>query len=67
MKVTYDQQTDTLSVILRNDVAVVDSDEEKQGVVLDYGEDGHLVSIEVLAASSWVTDATHVDFERTGQ
>ena len=39
----------------------------KQGVVLDYGEDGHLVSIEVLEASSWVTDATHVDFERTGQ
>ncbi|MEC9380863.1 MAG: DUF2283 domain-containing protein [Candidatus Latescibacterota bacterium] len=67
MKVTYDQQTDTLSVILRNDVAVVDSDEEKQGVVLDYGEDGHLVSIEVLEASSWVTDATHVDFARTGQ
>lgn len=67
MKVTYDQQTDTLSVILRNDVAVVDSDEEKQGVVLDYVEDGHLVSIEVLEASSWVTDATHVDFKRTGQ
>ena len=67
MKVTYDQQTDALSVILRNDVAVVDSDEEKQGVVLDYGEDGHLVSIEVLEAASWVTDATHGDFERTGQ
>ena len=50
MKVTYDQQTDTLNVILRDDVAVIDSDQGR-GVVFDYGEDGLLVSIEVLEAS----------------
>ena len=66
MKVTYDQQTDTLNVILRDDVAVIDSDQGR-GVVVDYGEDGLLVSIEVLEASSWVTDPTKVDFEQLGK
>jgi uncharacterized protein YuzE len=44
MKVTYDRETDTLSVILREGVQVAESDEDKPGVILDYDEEGSLVS-----------------------
>ena len=40
MKATYDARTDTLSIILRSDAAVAESDEDKPGVILDYDEDG---------------------------
>lgn len=32
MKVTYDRQTDTLFVILKGDVPVAESDEDKPGI-----------------------------------
>ncbi len=35
MKVNYDQRTDTLSVILKDDAQVAESDEDKPGVILD--------------------------------
>lgn len=38
MKATYDARTDTLSIILRVDAAVAESDEDKPGVILDYDE-----------------------------
>ena len=43
MKVSYVPRTDTLSVILRDDVA--ESDEDKLGVILDYDAKGNLVSL----------------------
>lgn len=63
MKVTYDHKTDTLTVILRSDVQVVESDEDKPGVILDYDEAGNLISLEVLDASQRVTDAKKVEFQ----
>jgi uncharacterized protein YuzE len=63
MRVSYDAKTDTLSVILRDDVAVVESDENKPGVILDYDAKGNLVSLEILDASKRVTDARRVDFQ----
>jgi uncharacterized protein YuzE len=62
MKVRYDRKTDTLSLVLRDNVKVVESDEDKPGVILDYDEDGNLVSLEILDASRRVTDARNVDF-----
>ena len=38
MKVTYDPRSDTLSIVLREDVPVAESDEDKPGVILDYDE-----------------------------
>ncbi len=36
MKISYDQNTDTLTVILNVDAKVAESDEDKPGVILDY-------------------------------
>ncbi|MFN2398561.1 MAG: DUF2283 domain-containing protein [Gemmatimonadaceae bacterium] len=59
MKVNYDARTDTLTVVLR-DAPVTESDEDKPGVILDYDDDGNLVSIEILDASTRVTDPRSV-------
>jgi uncharacterized protein YuzE len=63
MKVSYDRRTDTLTVILKDDARVVESDEDKPGVILDYDENGDLVSLEVLDASRRVTETRRVDFQ----
>ena len=59
MKVNYDEATDTLTVVLR-DAPVVESDEDKPGVILDYDAEGNLVSIEVLDASTRVEEPRSV-------
>jgi hypothetical protein len=41
MKVKYDSKTDTLSVVLKDNTAVHESDEDKPGVILDYDKDGN--------------------------
>ena len=66
MKVSYDAQTDTLTVILREDAVVAESDEDKPGVILDYDMDGRLVSLEILDASRTVTEARRIDYQATG-
>jgi uncharacterized protein YuzE len=66
MKVAYDAQTDTLTIVLKEDAAVVESDEDRPGVVLDYDVRGDLVSIEILDASKRVTDAGRVEYQSMG-
>ena len=66
MKATYDAETDTLSIVLKTDARVVESDEDKPGVILDYDEQGNLVSLEILDASKRVSDARRIEFETTG-
>ena len=63
MKVFYDPRTDTLNVILKDNVAVHESDEDKPGVILDYDKEGNLISLEILDASKRVTDTCKVDFQ----
>ena len=65
MKVNYDPRTDTLTVILKDDVAVSESDEDKPGVILDYDANGDLVSLEILDASKRVSEARKVEFQMT--
>ena len=65
MKVAYDRKTDTLSVVLKDDAAVAESDEDKPGVILDYDGEGNLVSLEILDASRRVTDTGNVEFQLT--
>ena len=66
MKATYDATTDTLSIILKVDARVAESDEGKPGVILDYDEQGNLVSLEILDASKRVSEARRFEFELTG-
>jgi uncharacterized protein YuzE len=53
MKVTYDRETDTLVITLR-DQRIRESDEIKPGVIVDFGYDGGIVRFEVLRASQVV-------------
>jgi len=55
MKVIFDPETDTLSIILR-DEKISESDEIKDGVIIDYSKDGKIVSIEIMDASDQVTE-----------
>ena len=65
MRVTYDPQTDSLTVILKEGVAVAESNEDKPGVILDYDEQGNLLSLEILDASRRVTDTRKIEYQTT--
>ena len=62
MKVIYDPETDTLNLILRES-PVKESDELREGIIIDYGEDGKVVSIEMFDASENVTEPRGVLYE----
>lgn len=66
MKVSYDEKTDTLSMILKDNTPIAESDEDKPGVILDYDAGGNLISIEILDASKRVTETRKVEFQTTG-
>ena len=61
MNVTYDRRTDTLSLRF-SEAEVVESDEEKPGLILDYDRDGNLVGLEILDSSRRIPDPAHVDY-----
>jgi len=61
MKITYDPDSDTLTVEFRPG-PVAESDEEKPGVILDYDEAGEIVGIEILDASRRVADPRTIEF-----
>ncbi len=61
MKVIYDKETDTLSIILRPG-KVAESDEAQPGLILDYDKAGRLVSLELLDASEQVKAPHSIEF-----
>lgn len=65
MKVIYDKETDTLSIILRLGT-VAESDEVRAGLILDYNKAGQLLSIELLDASEQVKGPQAVEFALAG-
>jgi uncharacterized protein YuzE len=65
MKVIYDKETDTLSIILRQG-KVAESDEVRPGLILDYDKAGRLISIELLDASEQVRHPHMIEFALAG-
>jgi uncharacterized protein YuzE len=62
MKIIYDRETDTLTVIFA-ETPVAESDEDKPGVILDYDAAGNLVSLEILDASHRVTAPSRIEYQ----
>ena len=62
MKVNYDRETDTLTVIF-TDTPVAESDQDRPGVILDYDAAGNLVSLEILDASHRVTLPSRIEYQ----
>jgi len=65
MKLVYDQEVDVLTILL-GDAAVVVSDEDKPGVIIDYDAAGNVVSLEILDASTRVADPRSVEYALRG-
>ena len=61
MKVIYDKESDTLSIILSEGKVAV-SDEVREGLILDYDKAGHLVSLELLDALEEIRQPESVEF-----
>ncbi|MDI6814856.1 MAG: DUF2283 domain-containing protein [Dehalococcoidales bacterium] len=66
MKVIYDPDTDTLSLQFREE-PVAESDELREGLIIDYGYDGRIVSVEVLDASEHVAEPQSIAYELRGR
>ena len=65
MKATYDRETDTLIITLR-EARIRESDEVRPGVIADFGYDGGVVRFEVLEASKNVENTTEMQFAVAG-
>ena len=62
MKVKYDKESDILYLQFNNE-AVVDSDEDKPGIIIDYSEKGNVVGIEILSASLRMDSPARLEYE----
>ena len=61
MKVRYDPQTDTLT-IMRHEARIRESDEVRPGVIADFGYDGGVACFEVLDASKHVDQTGEIQY-----
>ena len=66
MKVIYDKETDTLSIILRTG-KVAESDEVRNGLIFDFDKSGRLLSLELLDASKTVNQPRAIEFALAGE
>ena len=55
MKLEYDKKTDILTMVFLDD-PIVESDEKKDGIIIDYDKNDAVVSIEILDASEKMAD-----------
>jgi uncharacterized protein YuzE len=62
MKVKYDKEVDVLYIVF-SEKKIIESDEDKPGVILDYDKDGSIVGIEILDASKKMKYPTKVEYE----
>ena len=53
MRIIYDEKVDALYIRLKES-EYYESDEIKEGVILDYDEQGNIIGIEILDASEYL-------------
>ena len=53
----------TVLCFIFNEAKVIESDEEKPGIILDYDAGGSIVGIEILNASKKVKNPAKVEYE----
>jgi uncharacterized protein YuzE len=56
MRVHFDPESDALYFRL-DDSRIVESEEVKPGIVLDFNEQNQMVGVEILDAGKWVPEA----------
>jgi uncharacterized protein YuzE len=61
MRVEYDKKMDILTIIFR-DARIKESDELRPGMIVDFGHDGGVVSIEIDQASKVVGKTSEIQF-----
>lgn len=66
MRVIFDPETDTLSLIFRED-KIAESDEVKEGIIIDYSKNGKIVSMEILDASEQIAEPQSIFYELKGK
>jgi uncharacterized protein YuzE len=62
MKLKYDKESDVLYIRFSNN-AVIESDSNKPGIILDYDIEENIVGIEVLNASQIMEEPIRVEYE----
>lgn len=62
MKVKYDKEVDILYISF-SEKTIIESDEEKPGIILDYSAEGDIIGIEILNASKKIPYPTKVEYE----
>jgi len=66
MRVIFDPETDTLSLIFRED-KIAESDEIREGIIIDYSKNGKIVSMEILDASEQISEPQGIFYELKGK
>lgn len=61
MKITYDPEVDVIRIIFSN-APIMESDEEKPGVILDFDNNGNVVGMEILDASQRMENPRAVEY-----
>ncbi|MFP3975772.1 MAG: DUF2283 domain-containing protein [Dehalococcoidia bacterium] len=54
MRITYDEEVDALYVRLK-ETPYHESDEIREGLILDYDESGNLIGMEIMDASDYLS------------
>ncbi|MEZ5039174.1 MAG: DUF2283 domain-containing protein [Saprospiraceae bacterium] len=62
MKIKYDKEVDVL-VIRLSDEKIEESDELREGIILDFDKSGNVVKIEILDASKKGNALTKIEYE----
>jgi uncharacterized protein YuzE len=66
MKIIFDPETDTLNLIFREE-KIAESDEIREGIIIDYNKDGKIVSMEILDASEQISEPQGILYELKGK